>query len=50
MTLNQHIEELRAELRGIDDPRELRQIERELAEALERRAQLEPDAREAMLA
>ena len=50
MTLNQHIEELRAELRSIDDPRELRQVERELAEALERRNQLEPDAREVALA
>ena len=30
MTLEQHIEELRAELRGISDPGEIEQIETEL--------------------
>lgn len=33
MTLEQHIEELRAELRGVLDPRELRQIAAELEAA-----------------
>lgn len=42
MTLDQHIEELRAELRGVNDPRELRQIEAELKAAEADRAALEP--------
>ena len=50
MTLTQHIEELSAELRGIDDPGERRQIERELAEAKARLRGLDLDQREAALA
>ncbi|GAD60503.1 hypothetical protein [Brevundimonas abyssalis] len=38
MTLERHIEELRAELRGVSDPRELRQIEAELKAAEAQRA------------
>ncbi|MGR6533314.1 hypothetical protein [Brevundimonas sp. RM1] len=41
MTLEQHIEELRAELRGVLDPRELRQIAAELEAAEAQRAMLE---------
>lgn len=41
MTVEQHIEELRAELRGITDPVELRQIEAELQMALSQCAELE---------
>jgi len=41
MTLDQHIEELRAELRGVTDKHELRQIEAELQAALAERAKLE---------
>src|SRR3546814_4605284 len=41
MTVEQHIEELRAELRGITDPVELRQIEAELQTALSKAAELE---------
>jgi len=41
MTLDQHIEELRAELRGVTDDNELRQIEAELRVALAERAKLE---------
>lgn len=41
MTVEQHIEELRAELCAITDPAEIRQIEAELQAALSRRAGLE---------
>jgi len=41
MTLDQHIEELRAELRGVTDRDELRQIEAELQTAMAERAMLE---------
>ncbi|WP_292059087.1 hypothetical protein [Brevundimonas sp. UBA5936] len=41
MTLEQHIEELRAELRGVVDPRELRQIAVELEAAEIKLAALE---------
>ncbi|MBJ7376358.1 hypothetical protein [Sphingobium sp.] len=41
MALEQHIEELRAELRSIMDTKELRQIEAELEAALDRLARLE---------
>ncbi|HEY9578310.1 MAG TPA: hypothetical protein VIR65_00440 [Rhizorhapis sp.] len=41
MTVEQHIEELRAELRCITDPVELRQIEAELQMALSKAAELE---------
>lgn len=41
MALEQHIEELRAELRGNDDPQEIRQIEAELAAALAELAALD---------
>ena len=41
MTVEQHIEELRAELRGITDPAEIRQIEAELQAALSKCAELE---------
>lgn len=41
MTLDQHIEELRAELRGVTDNDELRQIEAELQAAMAERAKLE---------
>lgn len=41
MTLDQHIEELRAELRGVTDRHELRQIETELRSAMAERAMLE---------
>jgi predicted nucleic acid-binding Zn-ribbon protein len=41
MTVEQHIEELRAELRGITDPIELRQVEAELQMALSKAAELE---------
>jgi hypothetical protein len=37
MTIEQHIEELRAELRGNDDPAEVRQIAAELEAALRQR-------------
>ena len=37
MTIEQHIEELRAELRGNDDPAERKQIAAELAAALRQR-------------
>lgn len=40
MTLERHIEELRAELRGVSDPAELRQIEAELKAAEAERADL----------
>ena len=40
MTLERHIEELRAEIRGCLDLDERRQIERELAAALEEHLQL----------
>lgn len=41
MTIEQHIEELRAELRGITDPVELHHIEAELQMALSKAAELE---------
>lgn len=41
MALEQHIEELRAELRGVNDMDELRQIEAELQAALAELARLE---------
>lgn len=41
MTLEQHIEELRAELRGVNDPCELHQIEAELTAAEAELAALE---------
>ncbi len=41
MTLEQHIEELRAELAWNDDPAEIRQIEAELETALAELAALE---------
>lgn len=45
MTLEQHIEELRAELANINDTAEIRQIEAELTAALEElnRRWREPD-------
>lgn len=42
MTLERHIEELRAELRGVTDPAELRQIEAELKAAEMQQATLNP--------
>src|SRR3546814_18575961 len=54
MTVEQHIEKLRAELRCITDPVELRQIEAELQMALSKAAELEatidpwPDCSSAM--
>lgn len=41
MTVEQHIEELRAEFRGITDPVELRQIEAELHMTLTKAAEQE---------
>ncbi|MCP1469601.1 hypothetical protein J3E64_001283 [Sphingobium sp. OAS761] len=41
MTVEQHIEELRAELRAITDPAEIHQIEAELQAALSKAAELE---------
>ncbi|WP_170304620.1 hypothetical protein [Croceicoccus estronivorus] len=41
MRVEQQIEELRAELRGITDPIEIRQIEAELQAALSKAAELE---------
>ncbi|HKY82817.1 MAG TPA: hypothetical protein VJM09_15250 [Sphingobium sp.] len=43
MTIQQHIDELRAELSWNDDPAEIRQIEAELQDAL---AELERQRRE----
>jgi F0F1-type ATP synthase epsilon subunit len=43
MTLQQHIDELRAELSWNDDAKEIAQIEAELAAALAQLQQQEPD-------
>lgn len=44
MSLEQHIEELRAELRSINDVTEIRQIEAELEAAMDRLTRLEAAA------
>jgi len=41
MTIDQHIEELRAELKGCNDSGEIAQMKAELAAALEAREQLD---------
>jgi hypothetical protein len=45
MTIDQHIEELRAEIRACPEREEIAQIEAELRAALEERRRLDPDFR-----
>lgn len=43
MTIDQHIEELRAEMKACSEREEIAQIEAELRAALEERQRLDPD-------